>query len=727
MCARKRTLMLCGLIAVALLAGSAGLRGAEKPAAAQGDGLHLSHAVSVSNPTPDSASDNGSETHVPSGDPYHSFAIGFWPVGWPVTPSAELDLGVRKGAMDVAVQVGLTNGPCNTPLALHFDMVNATTDKSRTVTFEDGFNDSNGDGNPDFIDMYPDFNDRILGPAQPYSRTVGITEVGGRKLLQQALSYEPGATVRGRTLDPALGRPAATLLDNAGDPLAVPTPGPVTDNCSPFDATAVNFGTAPDGTVIAKTPKEPGTYTFNFLYVAQRDADGDGIENTLDPCPLDPDPTWDPRATEAVGPGDADGDGLPSSCDPDDSAAVNDQDGDGFLNRGDNCPLVANGVDQAGTAAGDQKDSDSDGIGDACDPHPNNADSEGEASEVLLSQDVTITEAAPTAPQPLAPSPVASGFAEANGARLYYEVYGDGEPLLLIPGSGMNHLGWTDEIPVYAREFKVIVFDPRGTGQSSFPEGVDVTMALMADDAAALLDALGVDAAHVYGVSLGGMVAQEMALRHPEKIRSLILGATTPGGPHAVPAEDWALAAFVAAMTQGVEAPNFLEIMFSPGYLAEHRSEAVDYFTRVSGGPPTPPQVAIAQVKASAGHDTYDRLPSITAPTLVLDGADDPMVPAENSRILAERIPGAELVLLDGARHGYKFEKQAEANAAVLDFLRAHSGQAPAPAALPAAGSGGLLTEQGDGVPMWWYALMAGGASLVLVGLAGVRCARGRR
>jgi hypothetical protein len=140
----------------------------------------------------------------------------------------------------------------------------------------------------------------------------------------------------------------------------------------------------------------------------------DGHENTLDPCPLDPDPTWDPRAAEAVGPGDADGDGLLSSCDPDDSNAVNDEDADGYLNRGDNCPLVANGVDQAGTAAGNQKDSDSDGIGDACDPNPDQADTEGDAAEVLLSSDVTITEAAqPVAPQPVAPSPVAEAPAPA--------------------------------------------------------------------------------------------------------------------------------------------------------------------------------------------------------------------------------------------------------------------------------------------------------------------------
>jgi pimeloyl-ACP methyl ester carboxylesterase len=334
--------------------------------------------------------------------------------------------------------------------------------------------------------------------------------------------------------------------------------------------------------------------------------------------------------------------------------------------------------------------------------------------------------AAAVPPAEPAPAPAATGFADANGARLYYEVYGEGEPLLLIPGLALNHLSWADEVPVYAPEFKVIVFDPRGTGQSSFPEGVDVTTALMADDAAALLDALGVDAAHVAGWSLGGMVAQEMALRHPEKVRSLILGATTPGGPHSVPSEDWAVVALAARITQGVTAPNFLEILFSPGYLAEHRSEAIEYVERLNAGPPTP-QVTIAQAQAITGHDTYDRLPSITAPTLVVHGADDPLIPAENGRILAERIPSAELILLEGARHRYQLEKPAEAEAAVLDFLRRHAGQVPAPVALPAAGSGGLLGEEGSSLPTWWYALAAGGALLVLGGLVSLRRTGNRR
>lgn len=274
-------------------------------------------------------------------------------------------------------------------------------------------------------------------------------------------------------------------------------------------------------------------------------------------------------------------------------------------------------------------------------------------------------------------APVDSGFADANGARLYYEVYGEGEPLLLIMGLGANHLGWALHVPVYAEEFQVIVFDSRGVGQSSFPEDMKLTIPLLADDAAALLDALGIDSAHVYGVSLGGMIAQELALRHPEMVRSLILGATTPGGSNAVPAKPEALSALLdlgAAEAGGVGA-GLLEVLFSPEYLAEHGSEWLERLGGAADYPATPSEVYTAQLLAGAGHDTYDRLPDITAPTLVIHGTDDPLLPVDNGRILAERIPGAELFLLEGARHGYLMERQAESDTAVLDFLRTHSGE----------------------------------------------------
>jgi pimeloyl-ACP methyl ester carboxylesterase len=293
---------------------------------------------------------------------------------------------------------------------------------------------------------------------------------------------------------------------------------------------------------------------------------------------------------------------------------------------------------------------------------------------------------APATPQasvvPLAEglTPTQSGFADANGARLYYEVYGEGEPLLLIMGLGANHLSWTPQIPVYAREFQVIVFDNRGTGQSDFSEGVDYTIPLLADDAAALLDFLGIDAAHVYGVSVGGMIAQEMALRHPERVRSLILGATSPGGTHAAAPDPQALQGLLdqGAAVDRVVNPALLDVLFSPAYLAEQGSELLEKFQRLADYPATSPEAYAAQLRAVARHDTYDRLPDIAAPTLVLHGTDDPLLPVGNAHILAERIPGAKLVLFEGARHAYLLEKQAEADAAVLDFLRAHAQEAAA-------------------------------------------------
>jgi len=366
---------------------------------AQAGTFNPSLTWSVANTVADTPSDITNDFEFPEGDVLYSLTIRFLPTGWQITPSSEVDIGVQRGTADVLHETGLLNSPCNIPLPMHWDTLNATTDKSQTVTYQDGFDDSNGDGNPDFVDMYPDFNDRILGPAQPFTREAGLFALGEDKVLVQLLYYEPGATIAGQALDPALGYPVVNFAQNFGDPEAVPMPIPITAMCTPMTGTIVGFGTAEDGTVLLKTPKQAGTYTFSYLDVGQRDADDDGHENTLDPCPLTADADWDPRAASAVGPGDGDGDGLPSSCDPDDNDPNNDEDGDGYDNRGDNCPLVPNGV----ADADNQGDSDLDGIGDACDPNPEDADSEGEAPVASGSQDVTITEAA--APAVETPTP----------------------------------------------------------------------------------------------------------------------------------------------------------------------------------------------------------------------------------------------------------------------------------------------------------------------------------
>ena len=357
---------------------------------AQADSFNPTATVTVANTVADTPSDITCAIDIPEGDVWASSTTTFLPTGWQITPSSEVGIGVRRGTIEATPQYGFFNNPCNSRLAVSYNMVNATTDKSQTVTYEDAFDDSNGDGNADFIDMYLDFNDRILGPAQPVVREAGVLEQA--EVLVQILLYEPGATIAGETLDPALGQPMVTLIENTGDPEAVGRIPPATDDCTPFTATSVTFGTAEDGTVLVKNPKQAGTYTIYVLAVGERDADGDGYENTLDTCPLDPDPTWDPRSVDTDD--DPDADGIPNSCDPtpDENTGASDHDGDGYVNRLDNCPLVANGVPDADN----QGDSDSDGIGDACDPNPNDADTEGEAPEVLLSDDVVITAAAAT-------------------------------------------------------------------------------------------------------------------------------------------------------------------------------------------------------------------------------------------------------------------------------------------------------------------------------------------
>src|SRR5512140_3268314 len=143
-------------------------------------------------------------------------------------------------------------------------------------------------------------------------------------------------------------------------------------------------------------------------------------------------------------------------------------------------------------------------------------------------------------------------YADAPGFRMYYEEHGSGFPLLLINGLGSDHLEWLHQLPPFEARFRVVVFDNRGTGMTEIPPG-PYTTAEMADDAAALLRALGIARAHVLGVSLGGMIAQEVALRHPDRVNRLVLGCTAPGGELAVRPSPEAMAAFAFAKREDPE------------------------------------------------------------------------------------------------------------------------------------------------------------------------------
>jgi 3-oxoadipate enol-lactonase len=243
-----------------------------------------------------------------------------------------------------------------------------------------------------------------------------------------------------------------------------------------------------------------------------------------------------------------------------------------------------------------------------------------------------------------------------DGCRLYHEVHGPegGEPLLLLEGLGGDIPGWRRNITRLAEELRVVAYDFRGNGRSDPPEG-PVTMGTFVDDTVGLMDQLGIGSAHVYGQSLGGMVAQEIALAHPGRVRSLILAATHPGRQHAVP-------------VGGTVPKNRPWLgLYSPGF-AESHPEHVREDLRANA--PQDPGAARRQWEAMRDFDAWDRLPGLRVPTLVLHGTEDRTISAENARSLAERIPGARLHLLEGAGHVYHSERPEEADAAVLGFIR---------------------------------------------------------
>lgn len=251
----------------------------------------------------------------------------------------------------------------------------------------------------------------------------------------------------------------------------------------------------------------------------------------------------------------------------------------------------------------------------------------------------------------------AHGSAERGRATLHWESAGTGVALLLVAGMGMNATGWWRTIPVLARRFRVIAFDNRGAGRSS-PLPATYTTGQMAQDAAAVLDAAGVEAAHVYGFSLGGMVAQRIALHSPERVRSLVLGATHAGGFPAQRADPETLAFFRRRVLVPAEESLWASVPY--GYGARARIEqgdriAQDLAQRLRF--PATAHTYRAQVAAAMRHDCSQQLTEITAPTLVVHGGRDRMVPLANGELLAERIPGSRLHVIPDAGHFYATEQ----------------------------------------------------------------------
>jgi 3-oxoadipate enol-lactonase len=260
-------------------------------------------------------------------------------------------------------------------------------------------------------------------------------------------------------------------------------------------------------------------------------------------------------------------------------------------------------------------------------------------------------------------------FTENEGVKIYWEETGQGQPVLLIMGLGWASYMWHRTRAVLAAKYRVITFDNRGVGRSDVPPG-PYPIATMASDAAAVLDAAGVQSAHIYGISMGGMISQEFALQYPERVQSLILGCTAAGGPAALQ-----------------PAPEVIQVLMRRGMTPQEAIEAIDPFIYDSGTSrelidqdqklrlewyPTA-EGYLSQLQGIMAWEAYSRLAEIAAPTLVIHGEGDQLIPAANAKLIADRIPQAKLVMIPRASHIFPTDQPKVAEETVLAFLAAQA------------------------------------------------------
>jgi pimeloyl-ACP methyl ester carboxylesterase len=246
----------------------------------------------------------------------------------------------------------------------------------------------------------------------------------------------------------------------------------------------------------------------------------------------------------------------------------------------------------------------------------------------------------------------------------------EGEPLLLIQGMGGTHLSWGEDfLDALGDGLELITYDHRNTGRSGRDDG-ELSIVQLADDAAELLDALELDRAHVVGISMGGMVAQELVLRHPERVRTLTLGCTWPGGAEVERPDPELWRETLEAQASG-DRERALRASFTMNLSAGWTADEAHYepFRRMVLALPVAPVVMGRQLQAVMGFDAAARLRDVEAPTLVLHGTEDRVVPPANAELLARAIAGARLERLEGAGHMFWWEQPRRS----AELVRSHA------------------------------------------------------
>ena len=260
--------------------------------------------------------------------------------------------------------------------------------------------------------------------------------------------------------------------------------------------------------------------------------------------------------------------------------------------------------------------------------------------------------------------------ANINGCNIYYEVHGEGEPLVMIMGLRRNIEWWYCQLQTLSEYFKVIVFDNRGAGRSDKPKS-EYSIRLFADDTAALMNDLGINKAHILGFSMGGYIAQELAINYPEKVKKLALVSTSSGGKQAVLMSEDRMEKFTAndGLTPEKILQKDMDIYFSDDYI-EKNPKTIQTFTEISMMHYQPAHAFQRQFEACLNHDTSDRIHNISCPVLITTGDDDPLVPPKNSSILKELLPEAVLSIFPGGRHCFMIEKTELFNKEILSFFK---------------------------------------------------------